>query len=321
MSDHKKQPSPSAIAPRLLDVLTSPWAIMPEKLLEIQAVYFTHLRGDKIDLAGLEDKFAKSPSSSAPDTAYDLRNGVAIIPVHGIIAKRMNLFTRISGGISTQLLKRDILAAVDDPQVRSIILDVDSPGGTVDGTEELADAIAAAAGVKQVVAYTDGLMTSAAYWIASAADMIYISGETPTIGSIGVVTAHVDYSGYEEKIGVKTTEIYAGKYKRIASEYRPLSTEGRAYLQDQVDYLYSIFVNKVSAHRAGQLSIPKEGTIPWAEGKLFTGIQALEAGLVDGVETKDRIIADMAQDAAGMIRRERVAAIIRITNQQRRLES
>jgi len=318
MSDNHRHPAPSAIAPRLLDILTSPWAIMPEKLLEIQAIYFTHLRGEKIDLSGIEAKIGAAADRGF-EKNYVIDQNVAIIPIQGIIAKKMNLFTRISGGVSTQLLKRDILDAVKDPEVASIFLDVDSPGGTVDGTEELAGAIREARAVKPVVAYTDGIMASAAYWIASSADMIYISGETPAVGSIGVVTAHVDYSGYEDKMGIKTTEIYAGKYKRIASEYKPLSAEGRQYLQDQVDYLYTIFVTTVAAARPQKLTIPEEGAIPWAEGKLFTGIQAIDAGLADGVETKDRIIADMAQDAAGMIRRERVAAIIRRTQQERRL--
>lgn len=305
MSNHRPSSTDPGLTPRLLDTLTSPWAIMPEKLLEIQAVYFTHLRGGKIDLAGFEEKLGKSPGGAA-EKNYDLRQGVAIIPVQGIIAKKMNLFTKISGGVSTQLLKRDIMTAVVDPQVTSIILDVDSPGGTVDGTEELADTISSARAVKPVIAYTDGMMASAAYWIASASDMIYISGETPVVGSIGVVTAHVDYSAYEEKMGVKTTEIYAGKYKRIASEYSPLSVEGKQYLQDQVDYLYSIFVNKVTSNRPEKMSLPEKGAIPWADGKIFTGIQAIAAGLVDGVSTLDRLIADISANPSAYILRARM---------------
>lgn len=301
--------------PRLLDVLTSPWAIVPEKLLEIQAVYFTHLRGDKIDISGFEPKAAQ-PSQAAPaEKPYQIISRVAVIPVDGIIAKKMNLFTRISGGISTQILARDIKTALADPDVDAIVLDIDSPGGTVDGTEELADVIHAARSIKPVVSYTDGLMASAAYWIGAAADRIYISGDTPTVGSIGVVTAHVDYSKYEEKIGVKTTEIYAGTYKRIASEYAPITPEGKSYLQDQVDYIYSIFANRMAAYRPDKLSLPEKGAIAWADGKIFTGKQAVAAGLVDGVSTLERLIADISAGPGAYILRARIQE-----NIQRRLQ-
>jgi len=308
MSDHKPSSASPGLTPRLLDALTSPWAIIPEKLLEIQAVYFTHLRGDKIDLAGFEAKAAaaQQPKTASKEKSYQVINGVAVIPVDGIIAKKMNLFTRISGGVSTQILQRDILAALADEDVTAIILDIDSPGGTVDGTEELADAIHAARGQKPVIAYTDGMMASAAYWIGAAAERIYISGDTPIVGSIGVVTAHVDYSKYEDQLGIKTTEIYAGKYKRIASDVLPLSQEGRQYLQDQVDYIYSIFAQRMTAYRPDRLDLPAEGAIPWADGKIFTGKQAITAGLVDGVSTLSRLIADISANPGAAILRARM---------------
>lgn len=278
---------------------------MPEKLIEIQQIYATHLRGDKINLAGIESALGiKLNNEQKP---YQVDNGVAIIEIHGVIAKKMNMFTRISGGVSTQILKKDFLSAMADPEVKAIILDVDSPGGTVDGTEELAQAIyeARLTGEKPIVAFTDGLMASAAYWIGSAAERVYISGDTPWVGSIGVVTSHVDYSKWEEKMGVKTTEIYAGKYKRIDTEYAPLSQEGRGYLQDQVDYIYSLFASTVAKARPN-LIIGDEGPIPWADGKIFIGKQAIEAGLVDGVSTRQRIIEKLSAEGKQMILRASV---------------
>lgn len=299
------------LATHAWDILGGPWAITPEKLLEIQAVYLRYANNEPLDAS-----LWPSSKDTTSEKPYEILNGVAIIPVQGIIAKRMNLLLRFSGGVSTQLLKRDIQAAVADPDVKSIFLDVDSPGGTVDGTEELAATVAETRSIKPIMAYTDGLMASAAYWIASAADMIYISGETSVVGSIGVVTAHVDYSRYEDKMGVKTTEIYAGKYKRIASEYSPLSAEGRSYLQDQVNFLYTIFVDKVMTHRPKKLVLPKSAkdeleekgviettTIPWADGKIFTGAQAVDAGLVDGIISRELLLSAMADDANLIIRR------------------
>lgn len=270
---------------KIIDVLTSPWAIVPEKLYEIQEIYSTHLRGEKIDIAAIEAKIGKPAAED--EKPYDVVNHVAIVPIHGVIAKRANLFTRISGGVSTELAGKAFAQALDDPDVTGILLDIDSPGGVIDGVQELADMVYAGRDAKPVVAYSDGMMASAAYWIGSAADLVYISGGTVMMGSIGVVATHVDYSQYEKKLGIKTTEVYAGKYKRIVSQYKPLSKEGRQDLQDTVDYLYTVFVDEIAKNRGVSAETVLENM---ADGKIFIGKQSIDAGLVDGVSTRDRII-------------------------------
>jgi capsid assembly protease len=284
---------------KLLDVLTSPWAIIPDRLFEIQAIYATHLRGEKIDIKAIEAALGRPLNNE--QKPYQVDTGVALIGIEGVIAKKASLMTQISGGISTQKVKADLRAALADPEVSSILLVIDSPGGSVDGTEELAAEIYASRGQKPICAFTDGMIASAAYWIASAADSIWISGETPWIGSIGVVTSHVDYSGWEQKNGIKTTEIYAGRYKRIASETAPLSSEGKDYLQAKVDVIYSIFVDTVARNRPGLSTGDGTEAIPWADGRIFIGQQAIEAGLVDGVSTLDDLIAEMAAGNAGVM--------------------
>lgn len=264
---------------KILDILNNPWAITPEMYQEIREIYFTHLRGEKIDIKGVEEKMGKPLQKQ--DQGYDVMNGVAIIPIDGPIAKRMNLLTQVSGGVSTQLLERDFITALKDNSINSIILNIDSPGGTIDGVQELSTLIHQNRGKKPMLAYSDGMMASAAYWIGSAADKIYISGDTTRVGSIGVVMSHTDISKQEEKMGIKTTEIYSGKYKRIASEYEPLSKEGKEYLQDITDYLYSVFVNDVARNRG----VSEEDALKMADGKLFIGKQAIRTGLVDGIST------------------------------------
>lgn len=282
---------------RVIDIVTSPWAIQPEKLQEIRSIYETHLRGEKIDIAGIEAKLGM-PLANEP-APYQVLDGVAVISMEGVIAKRMNLFSKISGGVSSQLLGRDIKTALADHDVNSIILAVDSPGGTVDGTQELAQIIRAAD--KPVVAWSDGMIASAAYWIASAASAVYISGDTVAVGSIGVVATHVDVSRAEEAAGMKTTEIVAGKYKRIASQYATLSEEGRQTIQETVDYLYSIFVADVAAQRGVSVETVMK---KMADGRIFIGNQAMDAGLVDGVSTLDALIAKLS---AGEFNRAGVA--------------
>lgn len=273
---------------RLIDIITSPWAIMPEKLVELRGIYETHLKGEKIDIKAVEARVGR-PLDNNPQ-GYEVVDGVAVIPIDGVIAKRMNLFSQISGGVSTDLLARDFKAALNDPSVKAIVLVIDSPGGTVDGTVDIARLVYESRGVKPIVAYTDGLMASAAYWIGSAADKVYIGNDATLVGSIGVVATHQDISKAEELAGVKTTEVYAGKYKRIVTQYAPLSEAGQAYLQDRVDYLYSVFVSAVADNRGVSVETVLKSM---ADGKVFSGRQALEAGLVDGVSTLDALIAGM----------------------------
>ena len=274
---------------KLTDVMTAPWAILPSMLQEIRGIYETHMRGDKIDIAGVEARLGRPLSNEQKD--YEVIDGVAVISASGAIAKRMNLFSQISGGISSEILGHQIEAAMNDDDVTAIVLDIDSPGGTVDGTFELADRIYSMRGDKQIVALANGLMASAAYAIGAAADAIYMSGNTTHVGSIGVVAAHTDYSKMEKQAGIKTTEIYAGKYKRIASQYEPLSAEGRENIQEAVDYLYSIFVERVAVFRGVSVDTVLEDM---ADGKLFIGQQAIDAGLVDGVSSLDNLIAELS---------------------------
>src|SRR3989304_529970 len=114
---------------RLIDVGNAPWAIVPDRLKEIKAIYETHLKGEKIDLKPVEAALGRPLDNRSQ--GYEVTDGVAVIPIEGVIAKRMNLFTQISGGTSTELLIRDLKSAIDDPDVRAIVLSIVSPGGAV----------------------------------------------------------------------------------------------------------------------------------------------------------------------------------------------
>lgn len=278
---------------RLADLVYGPWAILPEQLLEMQAIYETHLRGEKIDIKAIEARLGR-PLANEP-RGYEVINGVAVLSVQGAISPKANLMTQVSGGASAQLLTRQMLDAGKDNAVRSVLLCVDSPGGSVLGTPEFAQAVRQVADAKPVVTHSDGTIASALYWVGSAANAVYISGPTVQVGSIGVVATHRDTSAAEARMGVKTTEITAGKYKRIASASEPLSAEGRASLQAQVDYLYELFVDAVAAHRGCNVDTVLEHM---ADGRVFIGQQAIDAGLVDGVSTLDALIEQMATNPA-----------------------
>jgi len=275
---------------KLLDVLTSPWAIIPSKLEEITQIYATHLRGDKIDLAAVEARLGRPLNNERK--GYQIVDGVAVVEAAGPLAKRANLFMQISGGTSMQILGQELRQALADSAVSAVVLALDSPGGTVDGTEELARIVMEArAGDKPVVAWVDGLMASAAYWIGASADAVFIGASTDTVGSIGVAMQHIDTSASDAKAGIKRTDIYAGKYKRIASDTGPLSKDGKAYLQNMVDALYAAFVEHVAQARGVALDTV---LADMADGRLFIGQQAIDAGLADGMTTLDALVADLA---------------------------
>lgn len=281
---------------KVIDIITAPWAIQPSKLLEIQGIYATHLRGEKIDIKGVEAAIGR-PLNNQP-MGYSVTDGVAVLPISGVISKRMNLMSQISGGTSSELVARDLKAAMNDPAVNAIILQIDSPGGTVDGTETLANAVRDAKAIKPVVALADGCMASAAYWIGSAASAIYMTDNLTQVGSIGVVATHQDISAAEAARGIKTTEIAAGKFKRINSQYGALTESGRQTMQDQVDYLYSVFVQTVADNRGVSVDTVLQDM---ADGRIFIGQQAIDAGLVDGVSTLDALIVKLSQQGAGVI--------------------
>lgn len=298
---------------RLADLVFAPWAITPNMYGEVLGIYDRHIRGDKIDLRALEASIGR-PLKSEPKGYTIEGNGVAVLPIDGVMSKKMNLLSSISGGTSTQRIGNDLRAAAADPNVRAIILHIDSPGGAVDGTQDLSNLIRQVRDQKTVVALADGLMASASYWAGSAAERIYITGDTTQVGGIGVVATHQDYSRAQESQGVKTTEITAGKYKRIASSYSPLSEEGRQTIQESVDHIYSVFVDDVAKNRG----VTAEAVLEkMADGRIFQGRQAIAAGLVDGVSTLDELITELSGDKPSSIRRAAVSAGTQTNNQEK----
>jgi signal peptide peptidase SppA len=276
---------------RLIDIVTGPWAIMPDKLVEIREIYQTHLRGEKIDIKAVEDRLGRPLSNE--QKPYEVVKGVGLVSLEGTIVKKANLFTQVSGGASTQLIGQMLDQAAADSDVKSIILIVDSPGGTVDGTQQLADKVRAIRDSgKTINAWIDGCGCSGGYWVPSGANKIFIADKTTQVGSIGVVQTHIDRSGADEKMGIKRTDITAGKYKRIASSNAPLTEEGQAAIQSQLDQIYSVFVEAVADNRGVSVQTVLNNM---ADGRVFIGQKAIDAGLVDGVATLAELIEEMSE--------------------------
>lgn len=293
---------------RVLDALTEPWAITPEKLQVMLDVYDRHLRGELADLAAIEAAMGRPLDNTQKGYAIVPDTGVAVLPLTGVLSKRMSLMQKISGGASMQSFQQDLQATLDDQAVEAILLLVDSPGGEIGGLQATAQAVRAAAQQKPMAAVADGVMASAAYWIGSAvgAGNVYAAEDTTAVGSIGVVAAHVDRSEMDRRVGLKVTEITAGKYKRIASEHAPLTPDGAATLQEMVDHIYSVFVDEVAANR--RMSA-EQVLAQMADGRIFLGKKAQAAGLVDGIASLADVVQKL-QDRADQVKQYGASALI-----------
>lgn len=285
---------------KLLDLMTAPWAILPETLAELQQIYATHLRGDKIDLQAVEARLGRPLAND--QQRYELREGgVAVLSPQGVMAPKANLFMQVSGGISTQMLTQQLDSMRADPRVRSVVFAPDSPGGNVLGIPAAGKALAALAAEKPTVTVVEGVMASAMYWVGSASNATYISGETDHVGSIGVVQ-RLSW----DAANPQSMELVRGRYKRLSVNGAPPSADVVAYHEAQMDYLYTLFVDTVAAHRG----VSSEEVLErMADGRVFIGQQAIDAGLVDGVSTVDAMVEQLATNPDAFARPRRRKAM------------
>ncbi len=281
---------------KLIEVLSQPWAIKKENLEEIRSVIDAHLRGPKLNLQDIAAKVAGA--TEGEPFSYELIGNKAIIDITGVLARNPGLFERLFyGAVSMVDIQSAIRKASEDSQVEEIILTIDSPGGTVAGTQDLAEEIYHAREKKKITALVNGGMFSAAAWIGVQAHEVYLANETSQAGGIGVIMFHSDQSKMFESAGVKITEIYSGKYKSVGSPYKALSEEDKSMFQEQLDYIYSIFVGAVARGRG----VDSEKVLSdMADARVFTGKQAIEAGLVDGVSSLDRLLNNSSARVSGV---------------------
>ncbi|MFU6916348.1 S49 family peptidase [Pseudomonas aeruginosa] len=261
---------------------SQPWLMLPEHLENLLAI--AERMGDPQALVTREgERLTKARTVT-------VRNGVAIVPVTGPIFRYANLFTEISGATSTQVLATDIQRALDDPAVRSIVLNIDSPGGVASGINELAELVYEGRKRKRIVTYAGGYLASAAYWIGSAAEEIVID-ETAMAGSIGVIVEAVAQPDGPDK--PKRYQVVS----RNAPNKRPDVTteEGRKKIGETVDALAEVFENKVARNLGVAAErIPEMGDY----GGLLVGAAAVQAGLAHRLGSLEALITELAKPAA-----------------------
>lgn len=210
-------------------------------------------------------------------------DGIAHIPIGGPIGKGLGKFEKGAGAVDVDDVMDEIQEAEEDPNVRAIILDIDSPGGMVSGTPELADRVAACE--KPIYAFTAGMMCSAAYWIACASDMVFAT-KSADVGSIGVYVPYLDQSKRYENAGLKVDVISSGKYKGAGVPGTSLNKDQREFMQDRVNDIAEMFYSHVEANRP-------DSSREDMQGQVFKGEMAFAKGLIDQVVGDKEQVIDL----------------------------
>lgn len=273
----------SSFAPqwRAFDFATSqPWLITEDALNKVLAIAQRAHEPQALQT----ERFAPLEGTRTAD----VRDGVAIIPITGPIFRYANLFTEISGATSTEVLARDIRAAIDNPAVRAIVLEINSPGGVAAGINELADMIYEARERKHIIAYGDGTVASAAYWLASAAHEIVVDA-IAVGGSIGARMTIVDASGRDAKAGIRTYDIVSSQSPDKALDVS--QDAGRAKIQKIVDDLGHVFVKAVARNRGVDVATVLAN---YGQGGVKVGVELVASGMADRLGSLNEVVAELS---------------------------
>jgi len=240
--------------------------------------------------AALHERLRSPEAVAALTPARKVQGDIAVINLSGFITQKPSLFSMLFGGTSAEGFAATVVGALADSTIGAVVMNVDSPGGSVFGIPEAAAAIRAARGSKPLLAVANPLMCSAAYYLASQADEI-IALPSAIIGSIGVYTEHLDESKALEMMGLAVTEVTFGRRKAELSSATPLSDEARAGLQARVDYYGKLFEADVAKGRKVPLATVKAN---FGEGAMFTAKDAQAAGLIDRIATLSQVLGELA---------------------------
>lgn len=262
-------------------------------------------------LGGLltEDQIHERLSAARPGPrgGGNRTGAVAVIPVYGTIGPRFGMLANTSGGTSLDDLGGSIDSALADPAIDAVVLDIDSPGGVVDGIPEFAAKLRAARGQKPLLAIANYCAASAAYWLGTQVDQLFVS-PSGSVGSIGVIGAHHDLSAAYEAAGEKVTLITSSgaPFKAEGNKYEALSEEAAAEFLRQADYYEAMFQRDVAKGRGLPIDTVRAD---FGKGRMLNADDALAAGMVDGIDTLDGVVRLAARTAIAQQRDAQAAAL------------
>ena len=273
----------------LTKIRETPWLITEEGLQVILSIVDERLNNGRLSDEEIVARLEGTDSSNGR-LVSTTHSTVGVLPLMGPIFGKANLMTEMSGATSLEAFSNDLAAMLKDDSISSVLLHIDSPGGSSDMVKEVADQIYAGRDSKPIYALADSMAGSAAYYLASQAQELYTTN-SGMVGSIGVYTVHEDQSVADEQAGHKFTFISAGKYKTEGNEHQPLTQEAEAYRQEIVDEIYEGFLTDVARGRGTMVENVVEN---YGQGRVVTAKKALEGGMVDGITTFDNLVGKMA---------------------------
>ncbi len=252
-----------------------PWAMTSSALSDL---------GQLIEIGEMESIQASlSLSGDGTETSMKVINGVAIIPINGVLRDAVDYMVKFGGACSYQVLERDFQSAISNDLVKSVVFYCNSPGGSAIGCKRVADMVFASRGKKPIVAYVQGQCCSACYYIAAAADRIEATADS-MVGSIGTIMPHVEMSGFLDEIGYGVTVITNtdSPKKGHGNQYEKLTPEGKATLQAFIDSFGKPFIADVSRYRGVALESVVSN---FGQGDAYRADLAIDKRMIDAVVT------------------------------------
>lgn len=225
---------------------------------------------------------------------YERQGSIGVVTIKGPLSNRTSWWDAELKRGTYPAIRDAMVHAANDAEAKAILLDIDSGGGAVAGVEDTGNLIRLINDkVKPVSAFTDGVMASAAYWLGSSAGEVF-NTKSALVGSIGVITTHMEYSKALKEDGITATVMRAGKYKALANPYEPLSEEGKKQIQASLDSAYSMFLEHVAAMRGVTVQHADD---TMAQGREFTGKDAVGADLTDGIMSYDALLTKLSTES------------------------
>ena len=276
--------------PKLIRVLTAltceTWLLPPQIHIQLTEIATNHARGGDFETA--QHAVAAAMPANGKRRSYQMAGNTAVIPVEGVIGRKFSDVLYSSGVTSIDVLDRMLAEAQADDQIDSVLLVFDSPGGLAMGVPEVGQRIRQLGESKPVLAYADGLLGSAAYWMASQANAIYAM-PSADVGSIGVYIAVLDQSRKAEMAGLEINLFKSGKHKGMGYPGTRLTDEQKAMLQDRVDNLAADFKNAVRTGRGKAIADEV------MQGQSFSASDAMKHGLIDNVCDLETALQDVGR--------------------------